>query len=375
MPHPDLVFALTGDARTNSRAIKQLRALAQQGLSSVVLTLGPPAHTEPWEPFISLRVLPRPPGGGPRFFRQMHRLFKEAALRIPARVYHASDLYALPAMHAAARKFGSKLVYDARELYTHVASTTGRPWVRVAWGFVESRHIRAADAVFTVSASIADHLSTRYGIPPPLLLHNVPPFQRVTSNGYLRKQTGIDPTTVVFLHQGSIQKNRGCHYLVDAMGDVAGAQLVFLGGGPLNPQLQAYVAEKKLSHKIHFLSPVSPDELLPVTASADVGITLLEDTCLNHRYALPNKLFEYAMAGLPILASNLPEIRRVVLEHEVGLVVDPTDQMALTATLQRMADDPEARSQWASHTTDVFETFTWERASQRLVRAYLDLLS
>ena len=159
MPSPDVVFALTGDVRRNSRALKQLRALAALGATVEVLTFGPPADDPSLEEGIRLRVLHRPPGSGPRFFARAHRLFAQTAGQLSARVYHASDLYTLPALHTAARRHGGRLVYDARELYPYVASTARRPWARGVWRFVEGRHIRHADAVFTVSHSIADRLA------------------------------------------------------------------------------------------------------------------------------------------------------------------------------------------------------------------------
>ena len=106
MPSPDVVFALTGDVRRNSRALKQLRALAALGATVEVLTFGPPADDPSLEQGIRLRVLHRPPGSGPRLFARVHRLFAQAARQIPARVYHASDLYTLPALHAAAQRHG-----------------------------------------------------------------------------------------------------------------------------------------------------------------------------------------------------------------------------------------------------------------------------
>ncbi|MFQ5568681.1 MAG: glycosyltransferase family 4 protein [Rhodothermales bacterium] len=375
MISPDVVFALTGDVRRNSRALKQLRALAALGLTTEALTLGPPARA-PWlEEGVRLHVIPRPPGSGPRFFARIHRLFRQAAVHTPARIYHASDLYTLPAMHAAARQQGGRLVYDARELYPFVAATAGRPWVRWFWRMVEGRHIHRADAVFTVSDSIAEKLSRMYGVPRPTVLHNVPVNRDVTPSNYLRAQTGASPETVVLLHQGHIQKGRGCALLADAMRDIPGAVLVFLGGGPLKPVLQQQVETTGLHHRIYFLDPVPPDALLPITASADIGITLLEDTCLNHRFALPNKLFEYVMAGLPVLASDLPEIRGVVDTFGVGCLVDPADRTGLVKTLQRMVDDREARARWSAQTRQVFETFNWSTASQRLTRTYQDLLT
>lgn len=374
MPMPDIVFALTGDVRRNSRALKQLRSLATLGTSIDVYTLGSPAENNRLEENIRLHFLPRASGSGPGFFARNHSTFRDATRSARAHVYHASDLYNLPAMHAAARRHGGKLVYDARELYPFVASTAGRPAVRWFWRVVEGHYIRRADAVFTVSESIADQHVAMYGIPRSTVLYNAPPHHPVTPSTALRDLTGIPAETTVLLHQGQIQKDRGCLLLADAMRDVEGAVLIFLGGGPLKPALQQHVKTVGLQDRVRFLDPVPPDDLLAVTASADVGITLLEDTCLNHRFALPNKLFEYLMAGLPVLASDLPEIRKVIQGFDVGTVVNPADRAALVKRIQGMVDDKQARQRWRANAPRVFETFNWESASQRFIQTYQDLL-
>lgn len=375
MPSPDLVFALTGRFDRNSRALKQVRVCTQMGLRVHVLALGEVASRTTRDGNVTIEVLPKPAGGGPAFFARVHWLFRAAASRVSAALYHASDLYALPALARVATQRGSKLTYDARECYPHVAATVGRPWVRRFWQVVEGQAIRRASAVFTVSTSIADHLTNTYRISRPDVLYNVPERQNVTSEGWLRQQLEIDAGTVIILHQGQMRKHRGCTVLVDAMRDVDGAVLVFLGYGPLQAALEQQVQREDVTDRVRFLDAVSPDRLLTITASGDVGVTMLEDVCLNHRYALPNKLFEYLMAELPVLASDLPEIRKVVVPHDVGRVVDPTDRTQLVETLQRMVDDGDARTRWRAHTQRVFETFSWEAASKRLEHTLNSLLA
>lgn len=375
MAIPDVVFCLTGDVRKNSRALRQIRALALIGFTIEVMTFGPPVYALPFEANVRLRVLPQPGGHGPRFFVRVHRLFISEAMRIPARLYHAGDLYALPAMRAAAQRHSGYLVYDARELYPYVASTIGRPWARWIWKHVEARNIPFANHIFTVSPSIADRIAKTYRVSRPTVLYNVPPFQSIMPSNRLRHKAGISANSVVVLHQGQMRKDRGCTLLIDAMRDVSGAVLVFLGDGPLKTKLIEQVNRTSLGERVQMLDPVSPDELHSVTASADIGVTLLEDTCLNHRFALPNKLFEYLMAGLPVLASDLPEMSKVVTGHQVGCIVDPANRSALVNTLQHMVDNVEARKRWSARTSSVFETFSWEKASQDLQRAYSDLLN
>ena len=113
---PHVVFALVGDVRASSRALRQLRALDELGLTVEALTFGPAAVPGEVADRVKLSVLPRPEGRGPLFFWQAHRLFLREALERPAALYHASDLYTLPALAAAARRRDARLVLDAREL-------------------------------------------------------------------------------------------------------------------------------------------------------------------------------------------------------------------------------------------------------------------
>ena len=372
MWRPDVFFALTGDVRRNSRALRQVRALVSLGYKIEACALAPAAETVWLEEGIRLRCFPQPQGGGPRFFYAVHRMFSEAARQTPAAIYHASDLYALPAMQSAARRNNGKLVYDARELYPFVSSTSGRPWIRLFWYLLERRFIRQADAVLTVSDSIAVRLAAMYGIQGPVVLYNVPQAVRIAPANGLRTHKAANK--VLILHQGQIRKSRGCTLLLDAMRDIRGADLIFLGNGPLKPELLRMAAQHHLDDCVHFMNPVPPDELLSLTASADIGVTLLEDTCLNHRFALPNKLFEYLTAGLPVLASDLPEIRKVVAGFDVGCVVNPWNRQALVNTLQRMVDDAPARAHWSANAAAALASYSWEKTSRRFIQCYERLL-
>jgi len=249
----DVVFALTGDVRRNSRAIKQLRLLRALGLTVTVFSLVGKNDAPHLPVDVQLSLLPRPAGGGPQFFRKVRQTFLQAALKTAARVYHASDLYTLRALRLAAKKHDGALVYDARELYPHVASTAGRPWVRAYWQWTERRDIRSADAVFTVSDSIAKRLQHSYGISRPPVLHNVPPSQKAIPSGKLRQRAKADSDKVLILHQGSIQKGRGCFLLADAMHDVRGAVLVFMGGGPQKPALVEMIQTQGLEERIRMI--------------------------------------------------------------------------------------------------------------------------
>ena len=168
------MFALIGDVTGSSRALRQLRVLEDAGLAVTVLQTSPPRAADALPEGLTLEVLDVPPGGGPLAFWRAHRAVRRAARRRPAGLYLASDLYTLPALAAASRRHGGRLVYDSRELYTALDSTHGRPYVGAVWGAVEKRIVHRADAVLTVGDAIADRLRDRYGIDRPLGLYNAP---------------------------------------------------------------------------------------------------------------------------------------------------------------------------------------------------------
>lgn len=372
---PTLAFALTGDIRMNSRALKQFRVWTDIGWRIEAFGFGAGESPQFISENIRLHLLPKPKGGGIRFFRAAHILFKSAlrtALKdVPIDVYHASDLYVLPAMaHARKQRLNAKLTFDSRELYPYVAATEGRPWVSLFWNALSSRYLPQCDAVFTVSESIAERLAVLYDIPKPPVLYNVPDVRLVSPSNYLRKSLSLSSEMPIILHQGKMQMRRGCELLVNAMQEIQDAALVFLGDGAFEAALKKQVADLGLEN-VYFVPPVPPSELLSVTAGADFGVTLLEDSCLNHHFALPNKLFEYLSVGIPVLASDLPEIAKVVQGYDVGMVVNPHNAADLVLALQTMTQDATKRNQWKQNAPKVFLDYNWEQAAEILKKVYL----
>jgi len=120
-----------------------------------------------------------------------------------------------------------------------------------------------------------------------------------------------------------------------------------------------------------FHPPVKSEELHRYTASADAGLILFQGNCLNHILSLPNKLFEYMMAGIPVLACDLPEIARVVNKHGCGVTVDPSDPEAVARAMMDMAADPgEARRMGERGRAAAMEFYTWDVSARRLLYLY-----
>jgi len=177
---------------------------------------------------------------------------------------------------------------------------------------------------------------------------------------------GLPSHVPILVHLGQMKKNRGCENLILAMKLVPKAHLVFLGFGPLEVKLRELVASNNLQSSVHFLPAVPPRAVHTALKGATIGVTMLEDTCLNHRFALPNKFFDYIHAGLPILSSNLKEVAALVEQYELGLTTDPSDPNGIAQAINQMIDSPSL-TDWGQNAVRTSETFSWDKATQRFM--------
>lgn len=233
-------------------------------------------------------------------------------------IAHCNDLTALPAGVALKLLFRWRLrvVYDAHEYETEVKgiSRVERQLRKV----VESILIRFAAAVISVSDSIANEYKRLYKIPKPALVLNCPPYEDAPKHDIFRETFGIPKDKTIFLYQGGFSPGRGIEIILDAFKEHQGnGVLVLMGYGPLAPLV---IDAANQSDKIYYHDAVAPDVLLCYTASADYGILFYENSCLNHYYCSPNKIFEYLMAGLPVISANLFEMKRLVENNNIGVV-------------------------------------------------------
>lgn len=375
MDATDIAFVIAGDLHRNIRALKQLRSLSDGGYTVKSYHLGGSASQTKLPDGVTEEVVTVPAGSGPRYFNRLHRAFDAALSGHSARLYHASDLYTLAACARSAKRRSVLYSFDSRELYAHVAATSGRPWVRWWWTHLERRLLPGSACTFTVSESIADHLASTYHIPKPVLVHNVPeadaqstlPGGPDRTMAQLLDDRGYASNVPVLVHLGQMKKDRGCRQLILAMKYVPKAHLVFLGYGPEEVKLKELVASTHLYDRVHFIPPVGPRAVRTALQGATMGVTMLEDTCLNHRYALPNKLFDYIHAGLPVLSSNLKEVAAVVRTFEIGRSADPSDPEDIGRVINDMLNDPN-RDLWRENALVAAETFSWDKATQHFIQ-------
>lgn len=296
--------------------------------------------------------------------------FVRAALGTRADVYHAHDLNTLLMARTASRVGRGRLVYDTHEVATDRANMKLRWW---AW-FLEGRLIHSADAVICTNQTRADFTQQRYRLEPPVILRNLPAYSEPESSGLLHERLGLPAGAKVVLYQGGIQAGRGLEQLLEAAPAIEGGLIVLLGSGRLKPAIERRSAEMELGEKVFFQEAVPVDELPQWTACAYVGLQILQNTCFNHYSSLSNKLLEYLMAGVPVVASDLPEMRRVTEETGAGVLVDPSDPTAIATAVNRLLADEAIREEMAQRARQARGRYCWEREEQVLVDLYARLL-
>lgn len=286
----------------------------------------------------------------------------------PVACVNCHSLSTLPLGVLLSWRTKSRLVYDPHELETEANGLRGPR--RTLSKLVERACYGAADEVIVVGEQIADWYQREYGGRRPTVVLNCPPAREQQRTNVLRETLGLPPDTMIFLYQGILGAGRGVELLLEAFAGVADPRkvLVFLGMGPLEREIAA-IATRHPGIRLH--AAVPPERLAEMTASADVGLCLIEDTCLSYRYCMPNKLFEYFSAGVPALVSNLPELARVLSEQGSGWVLPGWSVSELRSLVETIG--PAILETRRDATVRAARTYTWEAQVPRLEAVYARL--
>jgi len=330
------------------------------------------------------RTTPRPGWlgyGGTWLGRRRTWARRAAAIAPRSDIHHAHDLEALPAALAGARRDGARVVYDSHEIFVGWGPLLAQPrWLRAWFARWERRLVRSVVAMITVNDEIAAVLTRTLRPPRITVVYNCPPRWTPPDPdpGLVRAATGIPSGAPIVLCHGNLQANRGLEETAEAMArpELAGAHLVFLGYG--RRVVEPILADPRLAGRVHVLDPVPPDELLGWIAGADVDVMAIPAVDENSRLSSPNKLFESLAAGVPVVTSDLPVRRRIVLEDPagpLGAACDPADPTSIAAAIASIVLAPpedrsalRARCLRAAH-----ERWSWETEGAKLVALYDDL--
>ena len=375
---PQVLHISNTDIEADSRIRKELKALGQLPEFQVAV-LGIAEVNEAGEAeleearYRKIHLASRRLGGLPRpvryFFELIEFTFKAVAAgcRIKPDIVHCHDTFALPAGWILKKRVGGRLIYDAHELESDkngqnaILSRATLLIERFCW--------KQVDLLVTVSDSILNWYARNLGPKPSVLVLNSPVIaaeadSRLALQGrgsYFHEKYGLPVDTLVFIYVGMLSSGRGIEICLDAFATgPKDAHVVFMGFG----RLEKVIAEYSKRHpNIHFHEAVPHDQVVSLVRSADYGLCLIERASLSDYFCLPNKLFEYCFARVPVLASAFPDISRVVEQYSLGVCCEP-DPASIRAALNELIKTKPERI-----ASDI-AALSWEAQASRLTAAY-----
>ena len=276
----------------------------------------------------------------------------------------ANDLDTLPACHIAARLRSKKLVFDSHELFPEVPELQDRPFVKSIWQRIEKIFVKRQKHCYTVCNSIANYYKEKYGVHFEVIM-NVPEKQNIETD---RSQVPEFPHPLL-IYQGALNKARGIEKIIFSMKYLQGFHFLVIGTGDIENELKELAEAKGLGDKVIFTGRISP-QLLPLyTSQADIGISLEENIGLNYYYALPNKLFDYINAGVPVLVSSFPEMKRIVEEFNIGCHTTVSDPEKLAEIIFNIFNS-ENYNLWKQNTIVAARELNWDKESLKLLEIF-----
>lgn len=306
---------------------------------------------------------------GPLFYAEYNirlfffLLFRKASLLV------SNDLDTLLPNYLIHKLKKLPIVYDTHEYFTGVPELANRPRVRNFWKSMERRIFPKLKHVITVNESIAALYSKEYGN-DIMVVRNIPEKSKNVAVA-TKSELGFPADKKIILLQGAgINVDRGAEEAIEAMQYIDDAILVILGDGDVVEELKSRAAKMGLERKVQFIPRQVPEKLCEYTTKADIGITLDKDTNVNYRYSLPNKLFDYIHAGVPVLASPLIEIKKVVEKYNVGCFIENHEPRHIAEKMKQMLEDQNAREKWKTNLQYAASELNWENEKKTLIELY-----
>lgn len=286
-------------------------------------------------------------------------LFKKSDL------LYANDLDTLMPNYFVAKLKGIPLIYDSHELFCEVPELQGTPLKKKIWERVERRIVPKLKYCITVNQSIATYFKEKYGTEFKVV-RNISQEWNVAQVKD-RSVLGIKPNAKMIVLQGAgINIQRGAEELVLAMRFLDNVQLFIIGGGDVWGKLEHMVKENKLEDKVKLIAKLPKEELMNYTANADIGISIDKDTNLNYSYSLPNKIFDYIQAEVPILASRLKEIEAVITKYDIGMFIEDHKPEHIAERIKAMLSSKD-HLVWKENLKKAKKELSWEEERKVLI--------
>lgn len=288
-------------------------------------------------------------------------------------VLYSNDLDTLSAnFFATWFKPKSRLIYDTHELFTEVPELENRRFAKNTWLNIEKYIFPKLNNVITVNESIAKIYEAKYA-KSILVVRNVPEkYENQIS--FSKSKIGLPEDKFILIIQGSgLNVDRGVEEAVLSMQFIDNALLVIVGSGDVIPIAKEIVSQKRLDDKVKFFDKRPYLEMMQLTSNANIGLSLDKPLSDNYRFSLPNKLFDYIQAGIPILSSELFELKKIITKYEIGCFVKTVSPEEIAKNINFLIANPDILDVYKTNCIRAAENENWELEKMKLVRFIEDL--
>jgi len=282
----------------------------------------------------------------------------------------ANDLDTLLANYMVSKFSKAVLIYDSHELFTEVPELIHRLRTKKIWEHIESIALPKVKKTYTVCQPIADYYNKKYGTDFKVV-RNLPYYRKdLHSNDLL---VSLAQKRKIVLYQGALNIGRGLEQLIEAVKLIFDrVVLIIIGNGDIMDRLVWQAKEQMLDNTVFFLDRIPFDKLADYTSQADIGVSLEQPGFgLSYEYSLPNKIFDYIQAEIPILGSNLPGIKSIINTYKVGCTISDFSPKNLSKTIINMISDTEKRLQWKDNLKIAKKELCWENEKKILKTIFL----
>lgn len=373
MHKPKITLSFLGNLNYDSRCNNLLISLNESGFDTQFI--GFDWQSQNFQPIkkekITIYKLSK--GSSLFFYLKFTFLLSVTLFRTKSKIYFAEDIYTLPLTTIVAFFKRAKVVYDSREIYGSLAGLVHKKFLQFALQKIETFFIRRVDCVLVTGEMDRDYLINEYQISCVVVLRNLPRRLLNIQKVDLHKLIGIEKRCKILVYQGVILHGRGLGILIETIKKLDDFILVIIGEGEKLSFFKALVNRENLNDKVFFLGKVNNNELLNFTKGADIGTALIENLSLSYYYALPNKLFEYIMCGVPVLVSNLPQMQKIIDEYSVGRSVDIANPDEIISAIKAITDK-DTNEQLIKNCFRAAEELNWENeftATNKILKTWL----
>ncbi|MDR0834944.1 MAG: glycosyltransferase [Candidatus Symbiothrix sp.] len=361
------IVCVTNDLVTDQRVNKTCLALQKAGYEVIetgrLLANSLPINDRPYR----TRRIKLCFNKGPLFYAEYNLRLFFYLLFAESDLIYANDLDTLLAAFWAAKLRKKKLIYDSHEYFTEVPELVSRPKTQRIWQKIEKFVFPKLDKIITVNQSIAKLYADQYH-KEVQVVRNIPPTF-IPERTKTRKELDLPEDKHILIIQGTgINIDRGAEEACLAMKYLKNCILLIIGSGDVFPTLERMIAENQLQDKILIKPKMPVAELRQYTLNSDLGLAIDKNTNLNYLYSLPNKLFDYIHSEIPVLSSNLVEIKQIIDHYNIGYFIENHDPQHIATTIKSIFADQARYNTVKQNTHQAKKELAWENEEKTLLQ-------